>query len=378
VARRARQGDGSIVCEGSKRWVAQIMVDGRRMRRVRRTKEDARTALKALRAELDAGVVATDTTLGEWLQHCLRDVWADKDPNTLDSYRWAVNQWKALFHKRLRDLTVPMIDRHLVQLAADGRVRSSLVRARNTLVNALFHAQRTGGLSKNVASFAIIPPRARKAPPRRSLDADQAKALLEVAPRHRLGNMFTLGLYTGLRPGELAGLRWADVDLDEGVIHVRQARRRMPDGELVLGETKTPRSRRSIALAPQAVEALRAQRRSQAKDRLRAGWAWSDLDLVFANEIGGLLDPSNDRRALDEMCKDAGIPHFSPNELRHSAASHLLNEGVLLEVVADQLGHATTRMLDQVYRHRVRPVIDTSSAAARMFEAEAHERKESS
>jgi integrase len=161
----------------------------------------------------------------------------------------------------------------------------------------------------------------------------------------------------GLRPGELTGLRWSDIDLDAGRLAIEKSLKSEKAG-LRLGATKTPKSRRPLTLPRPVSDALRAHRKRQLEDRLKAGGAWHDTGFVFTSEIGTPLDPSNLRDAFDKITTKAGLGHWTPNELRHSAASLLSAKGVPLEMIADVLGHASTRMLEQHYRHQMKPSID--------------------
>ena len=157
-------------------------------------------------------------------------------------------------------------------------------------------------------------------------------------------------IYTGIRPGEALGLTWGTVDLAAGTLTVRQALKR-EGTRLVLGEVKTAASRRSVNLPDPVVKSLREHKKRQAKDRRAAGSSWTDLDLVFATEVGTPIDPSNLRRDMSATCERAGLGHWHPHELRHSAASLMLGQNVPLEVVADVLGHASIRMTADVYGH---------------------------
>jgi integrase len=140
---------------------------------------------------------------------------------------------------------------------------------------------------------------------------------------------------------------------------------------MTIGETKAHSDRiQQIPDSPAApvLGLLRDHQNAQKKAHLAAK-AWEDNDLVFPNEIGRPIDPSNLRRDLAELCRDADVEPISPNELRHSAASLLVNAGVPLEEVADFLGHANVRMLAQTYRHRVKRVVDLTEAQGRMLNA---------
>jgi integrase len=168
-----------------------------------------------------------------------------------------------------------------------------------------------------------------------------------------------------MRPGEVLGLPWSDVELDEGVVRIRQAlKREYIVGEngrrkqvLVLGSLKTPKSRRSLAAPPILIDALRRHQEAQALDEELAGDAWQDKGLVVMTATGTWVDPANFRRTFSRVTTKAGLGHWKPNELRHSFVSLLNDQGVPLENIADATGHETTRMTSGVYRHLVDPVI---------------------
>src|ERR1019366_969041 len=156
-------------------------------------------------------------------------------------------------------------------------------------------------------------------------------------------------LYLGLRPGEVRGLTWDAVDLKGGVLVVKQAA--IGSGkDTSIGPVKTATSRRSVNLPAPVIAALRQQKKKQAEDRLAARSSWTDLGLVFPNEVGKPIDSSNLRRDFSAACDRAGLGHWHPHELRHSAASLMLEQKVPIEVVSDVLGHSTIRMTADVYR----------------------------
>ncbi|MCY7364135.1 MAG: site-specific integrase [Frankiaceae bacterium] len=162
------------------------------------------------------------------------------------------------------------------------------------------------------------------------------------------------GLTCGLRPGELLGLGWDNVDVDQGLLRVSRAVNRV-GAQVQLGPTKTASSRRQLRLPAAAENALRDHRaRPLAQQRLM-GEHWQDLGLVFPTGRGSLLDPANLRRSLRTVTEQAGLGRWHPHELRHSVASLLSAAGVPLEEVADVLGHASTRVTYATYRHRTTP-----------------------
>ena len=235
----------------------------------------------------------------------------------------------------------------------NGMARTTVLRLRSVLAMAIDQALLEGLVNRNVASI-VRAPRGGTVPQGRSLDQDEARALLTAAKGTRLEAAFVVMLMVGLRPGEALGLRWTDFDPDTGTLRIERSLKR-ERGQLRLGTTKTRKSRRIIALPTAAVVSLTNHRRRQARERLRAGAEWNDLGLIFPTAVGTLLDPSNFRREFNQVCKKAGLGHWHPHELRHSAVSLLSASGVSIELVADLMGHSTTRTTEAVYRHSVLP-----------------------
>ena len=169
-----------------------------------------------------------------------------------------------------------------------------------------------------------------------------------------------LSLLCGLRTEEARALRWAHVDLDGDPA----ARPPVPPHIAVWrsvrthGETKTERSRRTLALPAAAVQALRAWSASQADERLAAGNSWQDTGLVFTNHLGAALDAGNVRKMFKRICTETGIGDgWTPRELRTTFVSLMSHQGVAIEEIARLAGHATTRTTEIVYRRELRPVI---------------------
>jgi integrase len=288
----------------------------------------------------------------------------DKSPNTVINYRWALGPIiDALGSRRLRDLEPEHVELVLARLAGAGKARASVVRVRTVLAQALKVAQKRGKVHRNVAELAEMPrtePRAE----RRSLTVEQATKLLTAAKGTPVEAFIVTGLMTGLRPGELLGLRWPNVDLEAGTLDVVGSLKR-EGSKLRLGDVKRgiKASRRRLDLPVQVVDVLKAHRARQREARILAGPEWKHHDLVFASEVGTPIAPTNMNRKLAKVTEAAGIGHWSMTELaRHSAASLMSAAGVPLEVIADTLGHTSTRMLEAHYRHQVKPSLSAHVA----------------
>jgi integrase len=209
-------------------------------------------------------------------------------------------------------------------------------------------AERWGMVTRNVAKL-VDPPRV----PRHEispLTPDEARRLMGSATDDRLRALWLTALGTGLRQGELLGLRWQDVDLETRRLCVRHTLARV-GGKLVLLEPKTERSRRTIVLPEVVVVALRAHRTGQKIERLVAGSRWVDSGHVFATTIGTPIEAAAVTRAFRRALKRAGLPHSRFHDLRHAAATFLLAGGFTLEDVKNLLGHSSIVLTSDTYGH---------------------------
>jgi integrase len=185
------------------------------------------------------------------------------------------------------------------------------------------------------------------------LDREQANSLLGAASSagDRLEALYVLAVHTGMREGELLGLKWEDVDLEHGVLRLRRALVR-EGGKTILGDLKTPKSRRSVRLARAAAEALRGHLERQLEEIERMGSLYQPGGLVFATESGTLINPSNLRnRSFKPLLKRAGLPDICFHDLRHTCATLLLSQGTHPKLVQELLGHATIAMTLDTYSH---------------------------
>jgi integrase len=166
----------------------------------------------------------------------------------------------------------------------------------------------------------------------------------------RLEALFVLAFTLGLRPGELRTLTWDHVDLDRGIIHVWRSARRD-------GDTKTPKSRRSLELPKRAIAALQVHKTRRARERLAAGSAWQDGNLVFCHEDGRQYSSDALNWRFSKMTNRAGIGHWHAHEGRHTAVSIMSHNGVPIQEISDTVGHKSTHVTETVYRHVIVPAI---------------------
>jgi len=369
---RRGHGEGSIYWdEANGTWVGAISLgwraDGKRIRRkvTGRTKTEVREKLKQVKAEAEAGLKTSASytlskAVDDWAAEALGGL-ADK---TVRSHVDLLRPVTMLIgNVPLRDLTAHDVRQALITLA-EARSTRTIASTHNVLVRAIRHAQVNDHVGRNVASF-VKPPQGKTGRPSRAMNAAEAAALLAVAKDHpRIGAYVILSLTTGIRTEEARALRWDHLDL-EGKPNTRPP---VPPHVAVWrsvrrhGDTKTEKSRRTLALPQSAVTALREHRKRQAEARLAAGELWQDSGLVFTSSVGTSLDASHVRRDFRALCKKAGIEGvWAPRELRHTFVSVMSESGVAVEEIARLAGHASSRTTETIYRHELRPVITTGA-----------------
>ena len=368
MAQRRERGDGALTFDvDANRWTGRLDLGrgpgGRRVRvkATGQTRIEARAKLEELRRQYDDGrdvsarTLTFETLAALWLE---RGLPADTSQNTRDNYSSLIRTHllPRLGRRKISEMRAEHLEELLASMADAGYAGRTMRHVLALCRRILALGERRGVVVRNVAAVVQAPRGPRRE--RHGLTVDQARALLAAAAGDRLGNLVTLSLLVGLRPGEAAGLTWGCVDLDgpQPVIRVHASLRRTSAG-MVLVDPKTPTSRRTLALPDAAVRALvdqRAHREATAQDR-RLG-SGKDLDLVFTGQSGTPLDPSNVRRALARIAKQAGLEHLHPHLLRHATASLLSAAGVPLEDISDTLGHRSVSVTAQIYRHPIAPV----------------------
>ncbi len=358
MARRAN-GEGSVYVRGDGRCVGQLSYEdesGNKQRRTvyGRTKAEVREKLKDARKRLEAGEPVKDAkiTLATWLDQWVAKALAasDRKQATKDLYATMVKAHlkPTLGHISLEKLRPSDVEALIVAKRAEKLSASTIRTLYSVLRGALEIAVRDGLVRRNVATVVKRP--AAERTEATYLTSEQAQALLTTIAGDRLESLYRVMLATGLRRGEALALHWADVDLEGGSLRVRGTLARTSQG-LQISEPKTERSRRTVPLPRSAVETLKAHRKRQTVERLAAGPAWEQSDLVFATEIGTALEPRNVLRRFDVLARKAGLEGVHLHTLRHSAASFLLAAGTHTKVVQQHLGHSSYAITADIYSH---------------------------
>jgi integrase len=377
TSKRRGHGEDSIYWDASRnRYIGAVDLGfstaGARIRKKvsGKTKVEVRDKLKELHKEGDVGLrprrrYTAGDALEDWLAHGTDGLSA----RTMTLYRGTIV--KALNEQlggvRLTELTASDVQRALTALAARSSTRTVQI-AHNVLMRAILLAERDDLVGRNVAALVHDTPKGQHGGrPSKSLTQEQAVALMAAAKGTALEAYIILSLLSGVRTEEARALRWDHVvawvdgqwrpvgetgfDHEQLAVFVWRAQR-------AGGDTKTPKSRRTLALPRKCVEALREQRVRQAKDRLSAGPFWKDHNLVFASTIGTPLDDHNVRRQFRVITGAAGLGKtWVPRELRHTFVSLLSAHGLPVEAIALLAGHNQTATTELVYRHQIVPAL---------------------
>lgn len=362
TSRRANN-EGSIYRRKDGRWVASVSVEGGRRKYLygKTRHEVARKLTVALKARLDGlPIVGERQTVEQFLDSWLESVRPSLRPRTWTRYEelLRLHAVPEIGHLPLARLTPQHVQRLYAGRLERGLSPTTVRHLHTTLHTALGQAAKWGVVARNVIGL-VAPPRSTHRE-MSVLSPEQARALLAAASGDGLEALFVLALSNGMRQGELLGLRWKDVGLEMGRLQVTTSLQWTRDGPL-FGEPKTPRSRRQITLTQAAADALRRHRVEQAQERLRLDAAWEDNDLVFADEIGRPVSPWILIRHFQALLAKADLPKIRFHDLRHTAATLLLGQGVHPKIVSEMLGHSNIGTTLDLYSH-VTPVMQRQAA----------------
>jgi len=346
VSRKQTNPAGSVYARKDGYWVAALSLAGRRVVRYGKTEREANQKLAELLRENYLGTLAapTKTTLGQWVATWLEQQRPNVRESTFSTYGQVLTPLvERIGHLRLDRATAPILATTLAKMRTDGmgarRVQMAYSYARTCLKRAVDF----GMIGSNPLD-RVQKPR-YQAEDRRYWAPDEARQFIAVAleSHHQHAPLLLFLLGTRCRVGEGLGLRWSDVDLSTGVVHIHRA--------LVWADDKTsvqsPKTRagvRSITLPEFLIANLRSLPRPL-----------DDATPVYRTEVGTTPTKTNIRRALQALCTRAGVPFVNVHGTRHLHAALLLSEGIDPQALRRRLGHAHVSMSIDRYAYAVKP-----------------------
>lgn len=355
------QNEGSIRQRKDGSWEARYTIgrdsDGKQIQKSIYGKTRPQVAKKLTKAlnDINLGIYVEPSkiTVSSWL-----DTWLEEykkpsiKPKTYESYEVLVRKHikPNLGNILLRDLRPEQVQKLYNDKAKEYSPRQAeLIHV--VLHSALDQAIENDLIIKNATNATKRPKRVKKEP--RVLTPEEQEILIKAMKGDRLEAAFIVALFTGLRRGEILGLKWQDISLKDKTLRVARTLCRIKDFEaketeaktkLEFGPVKTAKGNRGIPLLDGVVAILKAHKKRQAAEKLRLGEGYKDNDLVFCNEFGKPLDPRRLKESLDTIVEKAGLKKVNIHALRHTFATRGLENGIELRVMQELLGHATIAM----------------------------------
>lgn len=384
MAGRRGKGEGSIFRRKDGSWTAMITIgrnpDGssKRMSFYGKTRKEVAEKMQPVLNSIQTGsfVEPSRITMNEWLDTWLNTYKKNSlKPTTYDSYEQniRVHIRPALGHIMLKDLRVDHVQKFINDAYGEGKLSTWLMRKlKNILHGSLKQAVVNQLIMRNVSEGIILPKHKQKEI--RVFTKVEEKLFIQTLENDRLTTAFKLDLVSGLRLGELLGLTWDNIDLDDGIIQVKQSLAcvydRRPDAmtktKLLLQDTtKTACGRRKVPIPKSAVEMLKEHKWVQGMEKQIAEGIYEDNNFVFCTSIGTAITPRNAERSFVRLAKMAGITGANVHSLRHTYATRLFEKGVPAKTVSELLGHANVAHTLNVYTH-VLP--DTKSKAVQKLD----------
>ena len=356
MARRRGNGEGSIYKRTDGRWVGQYLVSTAKGPKYRyiygKTRQAVAEKLAKAISERDGGLAfdSGKLTVAEYMDRWLRESARNRlRPKTYEDYAGLTRRHiaPALGHVKLKKLTPLHVQQFYGAKLESGLSKRTVEYLHAVLHSALKQAVRWELVPRNVTE-AVDPPRPERKE-RPTFNLEQARLFLQAARDDGWEALYVLVVQTGMRRGELFGLRWDNVDLDSGWLHVKQALAH--DGKS-FNLPKTAKGRRRIRLTPEAVEALTKHRIGQNKERLRHGGSWQDQGLVFCSSVGTPMNPDNFvKRQYKPLLRRAGLPYIRFHDLRHTFASLMMPNVKNPQIVQEMLGHSRISTTLDIYSH---------------------------
>src|SRR6266702_11118 len=348
-------GEGSIYQRKDGRWTASITVEGRKRKYIYgKTRKEVQEQLKVALHEQQQGKLAVGPkqTVEQFFNSWLEEVHKPAIRiSTYTKYRNLLSKHilPSIGRVQLNKLTLQQLQALYSRKLQEGLAPSTVHAIHELIHRGLDQAVVWKIVTENVSDNASLPRVPKQERP--TLTKEQAQKLLDTAKGHPLETLLTVALATGMRRGEMLGLRWQDINFETMSLQVRRTVGFGKNHKYVENEPKTSSGRRRILLPQFAVDALKQHRVHQLERRQQVGEAWIDRDLVFCNMVGDYFTLSSLAYMFQVLLKKAGLPHMRFHDLRHSAATILLTMGVHPKVVQELLGHSQISMTMDTYSH---------------------------
>ena len=338
--------------KGKSLWAGQVTIQGKKVRKYHKTMKEARNWVQATLTQVDGGLtlLGAQATLAGYLADWLVIHSTSVRPKTADQYKQICSQHiiPDLGTIKMKDLQPQQIQALYSKKMQNGISARTVILIHAVLRRALNQAVKMGVIARNPAMAVTRPKFHRKE--MKTLSDSQVRTLLSIAQGNRFEAVFWLAVTTGLRLGELMGLKWADLDWVNRRLRIQRQLQRLQGG-LAFSEPKTASGRRVIVIGSATMDKLRKHLELQSIERQFAGSSWKENDMMFPSTIGTPMDPSNLYHIFKDLLKLANLPDIRFHDLRHTAATLMLQQNVHPKIVQSRLGHSDISMNLNTYSH---------------------------
>jgi integrase len=353
MVKRRGNKEGSIHQRNDGSWRAQVILEGRRLSFSAKTRKECHIWIKETVNQIDDGLSFSSTkmTLDEYLTNWLTSKMSTMRQSTYTHFEHlsSAHIIPYLGKKKIVELRPEVIQGFYNRLREKGIGIPTIEKIHTVLHSALNQAMKMGIIPRNPVS-ATIPPRA-KAKEMKILDDSQVSQMLITAKGHRYEALYHLAVTTGMRQMEILGLKWSDLDWLRKTIRVeRQLVRPNGDG-IRFSQPKTKYGKREIALGSKTISILRTHYENMQTEIQESGLMWQENNLIFTTSNRSAIHPRNLLRNFKNLLRDSGLPLIRFHDLRHTAATLMLNHGIPVIVVSRRLGHARPSITLDIYGH---------------------------
>jgi integrase len=368
MTKKRGQGEGSVFRRKDGLWVAQVTVQAKHISKYFKKQKDAIDWLQDTRNQIQNGLTynGAQITVGVFLEDWLNSYKSSVRPKTIYQYREIVKNKiiPAIGKIKLKDLRPDKIQYFYNTCLDNGVSERTTLLIHAVLHRALNQALQWGLIGRN-PSQAVTRPRYKRKE-MMILTGDQVGVFLAAAKETNCEVIYWLAVTTGIREGELLGLKWSDLDWENRRLQIQRQVQRLPEVGVVFSEPKTAAGKRLIVLSATVVLKLYEQKEHQELIKQFAGDRWKENNLIFTSTVGTPVDRRNMYREFKAIIKKAELPDIRFHDLRHTAATLMLQQGVHPKVVQECLGHSDISLTLNTYSHVLPSMQD--AAAEKMEE----------
>ena len=320
---------------------------------IRGAKMDAQRRLRELLTMAETGLPpdTSKMTLGAYLEQWFGYHESRVRARTIYGYRNSLRRYviPTLGHIRLTQIQPAQVDKLYISMTSNGLSPRTALQTHRILKRALKQALRWNLIVRNPLDLIDAPSFEPKE--MLTLTAKQLNALVIEALHRPYGTAIIVGAYTGLRRGELTGLKWTDIDFTNGMVSVAREIVFVPGKGYIVSAPKSAKGRRVVDITPEVVTHLKRHAAQQAEHRLSIESVWKDEGWVLARPDGSHVNPNAITKAFKNLRDELELPPVRLHDLRHTHASLLLKAGVHLKVVSERLGHSNIGITADIYSH---------------------------